>query len=86
MAGQPGESNNWAIDMLGFFIVGKVRCLTQSRWWSTTSCLFGKEDMAFSWLIVLREELVLPLFLGATREHADVQEVCTVDCHCSEDN
>ena len=64
MAGQPGESNHWAIDIPELFTVGKVRCLTQSRWWSTKLCLFGKGDMAFSWLIVLREELVLRLFLG----------------------
>ena len=61
VAGQPGESKAWAIDILALFTVGKVRGLAQSRWWSTTSCLFGREDMAFSWSIVLREELVLPL-------------------------
>ena len=75
MAGQPGESKDWAIDILALFTVGKVHCLTQSRWWSTTSCLFGKEDMAFSWLIVLREELVLPLFLGADEERVTLVSV-----------
>ena len=47
------------------FTDGQVRYLIQSRRWSTSTCLSGTGDLAFSWSIFRQGELVLQLFLCA---------------------